>query len=64
LSNRLTECIRSNDLLRADGKTQVSVEYDEQGNVLGIDTVVVSVMHSKDFEISELRRYIKEVLYG
>ena len=60
LSNRLTECIRSNDLLRADGKTQVSVEYDEQGNVLGIDTVVVSVMHSKDFEISELRRYIKE----
>ena len=60
LSNRLTECIRSNDLLRADGKTQVSVEYDENGNVLGIDTVVVSVMHSKDFEISELRRYIKE----
>ena len=60
LANRLTECIHSNDLLRADGKTQVSVEYDEQGNVLGIDTVVVSVMHSKDFEINELRRYIRE----
>ena len=60
LSNRLTECVASNDLLRPDGKTQVSVEFDEEGNVLGIDTVVVSVMHSEDFEMSELRRYIKE----
>ena len=59
LSNRLTECVESNDLLRADGKTQVSVEFDENGNVLGIDTVVVSIMHSADFEISELRRYIR-----
>lgn len=60
LSNRLTECIHSNDLLRADGKTQVSVEYGEDGSVTGIDTVVVSVMHSADFEIEELRRYIRE----
>jgi S-adenosylmethionine synthetase len=60
LSNRLTECVHSNDLLRPDGKTQVSVEYDEAGNVIGIDTVVVSIMHSADFEISELRRYIRE----
>ena len=60
LSNRLTECVHSNDLLRPDGKTQVTVAYDEKGNVLGVDTVVVSVMHSADFEISELRRYIRE----
>ena len=60
LCNRLTECIHSNDLLRADGKTQVSVEYDEEGNVIGIDTVVVSVMHSADFAIEELRKYIRE----
>ena len=60
LSNRLTECVHSNDLLRPDGKTQVSVEYGEDGSVIGIDTVVVSVMHSADFEISELRRYIRE----
>ena len=59
LSNRLTECVRSNDLLRADGKTQVSVEFDEEGNVVGIDTVVVSIMHSSDFEIEELRKYIR-----
>ncbi len=60
LANRLTECIASCDLLRPDGKTQVSVEFDENGKVLGIDTVVVSVMHSEDFEVSELRRYIRE----
>ena len=60
LANRLTECVRSNDLLRPDGKTQVSVEYDEDGNVVGIDTVVVSIMHSADFEMEELRRYIRE----
>ena len=60
LCNRLTECIHSNDLLRADGKTQVSVEYAEDGSVIGIDTVVVSVMHSADFEIEELRKYIRQ----
>jgi S-adenosylmethionine synthetase len=60
LANRLTECVHSNDLLRADGKTQVSVEFDENDNVVGIDTVVVSVMHSADFEIEELRKYIKD----
>ena len=60
LSNRLTECVHSNDLLRPDGKTQVSVELDEKGDVVGIDTVVVSIMHSADFEMGELRRYIRE----
>jgi len=60
LSNRLTECVRSNDLLRPDGKTQVSVEYDQHGNVVGIDTVVVSIMHSAEFEIEQLRKYVRE----
>ncbi len=60
LANRLTQCVASNDLLRPDGKTQVSVELDEEGDVKGIDTVVVSIMHSADFEIRELRRYIRE----
>ena len=60
LSNRLTQCVHSTDLLRADGKTQVSVEYDEEGKVVGIDTVVVSIMHSADFEIEELRKYVRE----
>ena len=60
LANRLTECVHSNDLLRPDGKTQVTVEFDEQNNVIGIDTVVVSIMHSPDFEMEELRRYVRE----
>ena len=60
LANRLTQCVQSNDLLRADGKTQVSVEYDEAGKPVAIDTVVVSIMHSVEFEMEELRRYIRE----
>ena len=60
LSNRLTKCVRSNNLLRPDGKTQVSVEFDENGNVTGIDTVVVSIMHSADFEITRLREYVRQ----
>ena len=60
LSNRLTECVHSTDLLRPDGKTQVTVEFDENGKVAGIDTVVVSVMHSEAFAIDELRKYIRE----
>ncbi len=59
LSNRLTECIRQNDLLRPDGKTQVTVEYDEADRVIGVDTVVVSVMHSAAFAIEDLRGYIR-----
>ena len=60
LALRLTECVESNDLLRPDGKTQVTIAYDEDGKVLGVDTVVVSIMHSADFEMEELRRYIRE----
>ena len=59
LARRLTQCVQSNDLLRPDGKTQVTAVYDEAGNVTGIDTVVVSVMHSADFAMEELRKYIR-----
>ncbi len=60
LCNRLTQCVQCNPLLRPDGKTQVTVEFDESGRVLGIDTVVVSIMHSPDFAMAELRQYIRE----
>ena len=59
LCNRLTECVRENSLLRPDGKTQVTVEFDEDGKVVGVDTVVVSIMHSADFEMEALRAYIR-----
>ncbi len=60
LSNRLTQCIASGSNLRPDGKTQVSVELDDKGNVIGIDTVVVSVMHSKDFPVEQVRTYVRK----
>ena len=60
LCNKLTACVHANDLLRADGKTQVTVEFDENGKVKGIDTVVVSVMHSVNFKMEDLRAYIRE----
>ncbi len=60
LVNRLTACIAENPRLRPDGKTQTSVEYDENDHVVGIDTVVVSVQHSAEFPIEELRSYIRE----
>ncbi len=59
LSNRLTRVIRSGDMLRPDGKTQVSVEFGEDGSVLGIDTVVVSVMHRADVTVEQVRQLVK-----
>ena len=60
LCSRLTQCVHETNLLRPDGKTQVTVEFDEQGNVVGIDTVVVSIMHRADFSIEALRKYVRE----
>ena len=60
LCSRLTQCVHETNLLRPDGKTQVTVEFDEQGNVVGIDTVVVSIMHRADFAIEALRKYVRE----
>ena len=34
------------DYLRPDGKTQVTVEYDEAGNPANIDTILISTQHS------------------
>ena len=46
--------------LRPDGKSQVSVQYAEDGSVERIDTVVVSTQHSADVSISELREAVIE----
>lgn len=60
LTNRLTEKVGENPRLRPDGKTQVSVEYDEDGKPMGIETVVVSIQHSEDYPMEELRRYVRQ----
>lgn len=62
LSSRLTRCIRDNPLLRPDGKTQVTAAFDREGNPVGIDTLVVSVMHCRDFSISDLRDYVRQMV--
>ncbi|MCI5752582.1 MAG: methionine adenosyltransferase [Oscillospiraceae bacterium] len=61
LSKRLTE-VRKNgtlDYLRPDGKTQVTVEY-EDGKPVRIDTIVVSSQHSDSVDIKKLREDIIE----
>ncbi len=62
LSHKLTECRKSGLLpwLRPDGKSQVSVQYGENGEVERIDAVVVSTQHSPEISIEELRKEIIE----
>ena len=44
--------------LRPDGKSQVSVQYDDQGNPERIDTVVVSTQHAEWIDTDTLRRSV------
>ena len=44
--------------LRPDGKTQVSVEYDENNNVVRVDTIVVSTQHAE----SATEEWLKETI--
>lgn len=46
--------------LRADGKTQVTIEYDENNKPVRVDTVVVSSQHSADVTLEQIREDIIE----
>ena len=61
LALKLTEVRENGTLpyLYADGKTQVTVEYDD-GNPTKVTTVVVSSQHSADVELEQLRHDIIE----
>ena len=61
LALKLTEERENGNLgyLRADGKTQVTVEYDDD-KVVRIDAIVVSSQHSADVELEQIRRDIIE----
>ena len=61
LTRKLTEVRKSGLLpyLRPDGKSQVTVEY-EDGKVKRVDTVVVSTQHSEQISCEDLRRDVKK----
>ena len=61
LARRLTEVRKNGTLkyLRPDGKTQVTVEYDDD-KVARIDTIVVSTQHDPDVELSQIREDLIE----
>ena len=48
------------DCLRPDGKTQVTIEYDDNGNFKRIDTILVSTQHSPAIPLEELRKMVKK----
>lgn len=62
LARRLTEVRKDDTLsyLRPDGKTQVTVEYDENGKPVRVDTIVISTQHHPDITWEEIDRDLKE----
>ncbi len=61
LARRLTEVRKSGEIsyLRPDGKTQVTVEYDDEKPVR-VDTIVVSTQHLENVDLDLLKKDIKE----
>lgn len=57
LAKQLTNVRKDGTLpyLRPDGKTQVSVEYDESGAPKRVDTIVISSQHSADVSLDQIR---------
>lgn len=59
LAAKLEEVRRQDDRLRPDGKTQVTVEYDD-GKLTRVDTIVVSTQHTEAITQDELHPLIME----
>ena len=62
LAKKLTEVRKSGELdyLRPDGKSQVTVEYDENNKPIRVDAVVISSQHSENVTMEQLRADIME----
>lgn len=62
LSRQLSKVRKDGTLpyLRPDGKSQVTVEYDESGNPSRIDAVVISSQHSEDVSWDQIKKDIRE----
>ena len=51
------------DYLRPDGKTQVTVEYDENGNPVRLDAVVLSTQHNQEVTQGQIHKDIKKYVF-
>lgn len=62
LAYRLTEVRKSGEVqhLRPDGKTQVTIEYDENDNPVRLDTVLVSTQHNPEVDQNWLKEHLME----
>jgi S-adenosylmethionine synthetase len=62
LSKRLADVRKKGtvDFFRPDGKSQVTVRYDENYRVLGVDTIVVSTQHSEAVSYKKLKEAVME----
>ena len=65
LSRRLTEVRKNGTLkyLRPDGKTQVTVEYDENGVPARLDAVVLSTQHDPDVTQEQIHEDVKKYIF-
>ncbi len=65
LALRLTKVRKDGTLpyLRPDGKTQVSVEYDENGKPVRLEAVVLSTQHDDDVTQEQIHKDIKECVF-
>ena len=65
LAIKLTEVRKDGTLkyLRPDGKTQVTVEYDEEGNPKRLDAVVLSTQHDAEVTQEQIHEDIKKYVF-
>jgi S-adenosylmethionine synthetase len=60
LVRRLTELRKAGELpyLRPDAKSQVTVEYDENGNPVRVNTIVISTQHDSEVSLEQIKKDI------
>ena len=65
LTRRLTEVRKNGTLsyLRPDGKSQVTVEYDEEGKPARLDAVVISSQHDPDVTQEQIHADVKKYIF-